>query len=460
MGTSITRYLSPEEIAKLQADKEVIERMSSGVPSGKFVFFAAFDGTKNDKDHVALSHSPYQTNVANLYDQAEERKTANRPAHYYPGVGTGGEHGNIFNAAFLPTEPLRATAERALREFAREAQVFLQINRTATPADLSAATVGFSRGTASQVMFAQLLEERGLVLPDGTQVAPPGAVGVTAMVMIDPVHTFTKGNLSLPPNVQGDVLVFRAQDEHRTEFRLADYSADPRVRVVSLPGNHVGLGGGDDLHGTAAVVLEGSTGYLRNSDVELAPVPAQQRFDPTRPVPAYTEGYQTARNGDVLSDVETGRPATVWRLDDQGKERIGVPVSAARPPHSRPAAYEPRDPRHQDHALYSILETRLPDASESRLEQFTAACRATGITAKNLGKIYLLEEVGAVWFEPSWPPGPFAKVDLTTPMPSPEQMLQQVKGYDQQQAVLQAQFQARQAEIDQQQGLMPGVPIR
>ncbi|MBO9648664.1 MAG: DUF2235 domain-containing protein [Variovorax sp.] len=330
MGTSVTRHLSPEEIARLQDKKEAIEKMHSGASPGKFVFFAAFDGTNNDKDNLALSGSPYQTNVANLYDQVEANETSRFASGYYPGVGTGGQAGNLLNAALFPTAAIRAAAEQALSEFAKEAHIYLQNHPTATPADLSVATAGFSRGTASEVVFTRLLEERGLVLADGTQVAPPSTVRVSAMVMIDPVHTFVEGDLSLPPNVQGNVLVFRAEDEHRTDFRLADYSADPRVQVLSLPGNHSGLGGGYDLRGTAAVVLEGSTAYLRNSGVDVAPVPASLRFDPTLPAPIYTEGYQTARNGDVLGDPDTGRAATVWRLDDRGKERVGVPATSVR----------------------------------------------------------------------------------------------------------------------------------
>ncbi|MBB3177220.1 hypothetical protein FHW64_001622 [Variovorax sp. Sphag1AA] len=314
----------------MQDSKEAIEKMNPGAASGEFVFFAAFDGTNNDKNNLALSGSPYQTNIANLYDQAEANETRRLISAYYPGVGTGGEAGNLLNAAFLPTAPVRATAERALSDLSGRAHAYLRNHPTVTPSDLSVATIGFSRGTASEVIFAQLLEERGLVLSDGTQVAPPGAVRVTAMVMIDPVHTFITDDLSLPPNVQGNVLVFRAEDEHRTDFRLADYSADPRVHVVSLPGNHSGLGGGYDLRGTAAVVLEGTTAYLRNSGVDIAPVPASLRFDPTHPAPIYTEGYQTARNGDVLSNPDTGKPATVWRLDDRDKARIGVPATPAR----------------------------------------------------------------------------------------------------------------------------------
>jgi hypothetical protein len=223
------------------------------------------------------------------------------------------------------------------------------------------------------------------------------------------------------------------------------------------------------------VVLEGATAYLRNSGVELAPVPATQCFDAHRAVAVYTESYQTARNGDVLSDPASGRPATVWRLDE--KERRGVPVvpssahheperhlgtqDAAPAPGARseasPGPDDPRNPLHRDHALYSLLQRRLPDASEDRLVQFTAACHMKGITDKNLGDIYLLEAAGVIQFSLSWPPLPSALVDLNAPMPTPQQAMQQVKSYDQQQAIRQAEFQA---QIDQQQGPVLGGPVR
>lgn len=457
MGTSIVRHLSPEEVAKLQIDKQAIEQMSSGVPAGRFVFFAAFDGTNNDKDNVALSKSPYQTNVANLLEQADANKGARFAVGYYRGVGTGGEHGNMLNAAVRPTGPLRVAAEKAYDEFAARARVFLRNTPEATPADLSVSTVGFSRGTPSQVMFAQMLQERGLVLPDGTQVAPPGSVRVTGMVMIDPVQRFVLGDMALPPNVDGNVLVFRAQDENRTDYSVADYSADPRVHTVSLPGNHAGLGGGEDLRGTAAVVLEGSTAYFRNSGIELAPVPPQLRFDASRPVPVYTEAYQTARNGDVLSDIETGRPAMVWRVDEK-KERIGVPVSAPPAPEAAgPALHDPRHPQSPHHGLFNQLQSRLPpETSEDRLLQFTAACRLRGITEKNLGDIYLLDASNTVHIHASWPPMPGVRVNLKAPMPSPEQAVQQIGDFDRQQAMQYAERQAlaQHTQIHQQQGAM------
>ena len=443
MGISIVRHLSPEEVTKLQADKEAIEQMSSGVPPGQFVFFAAFDGTNNDKDNVALSKSPHQTNVANLFDQAKPNEGPGFMPQYYPGVGTGGEYGNMLHAGLFPTDPLRATAERAYDDFALEARDYLRKSLTATPCDLSVSTVGFSRGTASQVMFAQMLHERGIVLPDGTQVAPPGSVRVAGMVMIDPVHRFVLGDMSLPANVEGSILVFRAQDENRTDYRLADYSADPRVQTVSLPGNHAGLGGGDDLHGTAAVVLEGSTAYFRNSGVELEPVPAHRRFDPARAVPVYTEAYQIARNGDVISDIETGRPATQWRVD-QKKERISEPVRAPVAPEATgPALHDPRHPQSPHHGLFKLLESRLPpETSDDRLLQFTAACHKRRITEKNLGEIYLLGASDTFHIHSSWPPMPGVRIELRGPMPTPEQAAQQIQAFDEQRAMQHAQAQA------------------
>jgi len=120
---------------------------------------------------------------------------------------------------------------------------------------------------------------------------------------------------------------------------------------------------------------------------------------------------------------------------------------------------DPRDPGHRDHALYTQLQQHLPDASEDRLVQFTAACHMKGITDRNLGEIRLLEAAGSICFSRTWPPGPDVFVDLKAPMPSPQQAMQQVQAFDQEQAILQAQVQAqRTQQAHQPQGLMPGGP--
>jgi hypothetical protein len=173
---------------------------------------------------------------------ADARRGTNFGAGYYPGVGTGGENGNLWNASLAPTPSLHAIAEKAYSEFADVANAYLK-TPGAKVGDLSAVTAGFSRGNAAQVMFAKMLDEQGLKLRDGTVIAPPHSVPITGMVMIDPVYTGVEDNLSLPGNVLGDVLAWGAKDELRALFKRADYANDARVKLLQLPGNHVGLGG-------------------------------------------------------------------------------------------------------------------------------------------------------------------------------------------------------------------------
>src|SRR5690554_1667645 len=172
-------------------------------------------------------------------------------------------------------------------------------NPDATPADIGAAVVGFSRGGAAAIRFAQLVHERGLTDSDSRVIAAPGSVPVTAMALIDPVARFVDAPMHIPPNVQGAVLSVIAEHESRTDFRPLYYADDPRVRHVHHPGNHVGTGGGYDAHGTAASVLEGVTGYFRQRGIGIAEVPPERRHDPEAPQRLYTEIWQTARNGDV-----------------------------------------------------------------------------------------------------------------------------------------------------------------
>ncbi|WP_168708599.1 hypothetical protein [Hydrogenophaga sp. PAMC20947] len=226
------------------------------------------------------------------------------------------------NAAFLPSSAINAAAEEAYADFRRAALEHLD-TPGATPADIGAATTGFSRGCATAIRFAQLVNERGLVGPDGAVIAPPGSVPITGMALIDPVARFVEGPMHIPPNVRGQVLTVMAEHENRTDFRPLYYGDDPRVTTVRHPGNHVGVGGGYDRHGTAANVLEGVTGYFQQRGVALADVPPDRRHDPARPQHLYTEAYSTARNGDVLAR-EDGAPVERWRLDDPRQGRIEV----------------------------------------------------------------------------------------------------------------------------------------
>lgn len=361
MGTTVERHLSREEVQQVQVQREAMGQLH-GAPAGKFVFFAAFDGTNNDKDNLKLSGNPYPTNVANLFDQADiaSKENGHLRVRYYPGVGTGGAMGGLLQSGPFPTEPVQVAANKAYRHFAEQADNFFHNNPSATFKDISLSSVGFSRGTASQVLLAQMLNDKGLVTEDGKVLAPPGGIEVKGMVMFDPVHSYIKGDMRLPPNVKGDVLVVRADDEFRTEFKAADYSHDPRVKTVNLHGNHCGIGGGSHQRGTAAAALQGSTKYLQNTGVTVADVPASQRFDPNEPVPLYSEAYQTARNGDKLNGVSydgdpgRARPALQWAVQGERGSRGTTPV------HADPTRFE----TFPEHMRGVLQDQRLSDAQK------------------------------------------------------------------------------------------------
>lgn len=323
MGTSVVRELTAEERARMPEARQEMERAGAAACATKFTFLAAFDGTNNDENNLKLSGTKLSTNVSQLRTQARVANSDSLKSGYYPGVGTGGDQGGLVNAAVLPTPAIQAAAEKAYGEFRLAALDHLRQNPDATPADIGAATTGFSRGGASAIRFAQLVHERGLTDSDGEVIAPPGSVPITGMALIDPVARFVDAPMHIPPNVRGPVLSVIADHETRTDFRPLYHVDDPRVSLVHHPGNHVGNGGGYDPHGTAASVLEGVTGYFQQRGIAIADVPPERRHDPNALQLLYTEVWQTARNGDVLEN-EDGSKNAVWRYDPPAAGRIGV----------------------------------------------------------------------------------------------------------------------------------------
>ncbi len=137
------------------------------------------------------------------------------------------------------------------------------------------------------------------------------------MALIDPVATGVKGEMGIPPNVKGQVLVVEGNDENRSHFRPLYYGDDPRVTTVQHPGNHVGVGGGYDRNGTAANVLEGVTGYFQNRGVPLADVPTELRLRPQSSAPPCTPRVMPqpatarccpTREGKLQNGLAPGRP--------------------------------------------------------------------------------------------------------------------------------------------------------
>ena len=293
---SIVAELNDREIADTQADCAAFAAPGAAtVAPGQFVFFGAFDGTNNDKANLPLSCTPQQTNVAQLFEQVDSQRdphpgTPNPQLKtgYFAGVGTGAERGGFDARSSNPTPYIEATAEAAYAAFAGEADSWLAGPHTPLRDDVTVALTGFSRGAATAVAFARLVNDRGLVF-GGRTLIPPGLVRVAALLLLDPVYTHVELDLNLPANVTGHAIVVRARHEYRYLFRAADYSADARVDTVVVPGNHGNVGGMYD-NGIGALVLEGATGFFRACGVPIADVPAARCFDPGQPARVYSEG--------------------------------------------------------------------------------------------------------------------------------------------------------------------------
>jgi hypothetical protein len=332
MGTSPLKELTSNDFARMSDGRQEMAVAGQAGCATKFTFLAAFDGTNNDQSNLERSGDPFPTNISHLNGQAKQAASVSNDikGNYYPGVGTGGSQGGLVNAGVAPSSAIEVTAQTAYKDFNDSAVAYLKTQPGATIADIGAAAVGFSRGCPAAIRFAQLVNEKGLTGPDGKEIIPPGKVPITGLALIDPVDRFVKQSMDIPANVQGQVLSVVAENEYRSDFRAMSYGADPRVTEVRHPGNHVGVGGGYDKHGTAASVLEGVTAYFQQRGVRIADVAPENRHRPDLPQHVYTEAYQTARNGDVLTD-EQGKKMLSWRVDDAetGRKRSQPLLSAA-----------------------------------------------------------------------------------------------------------------------------------
>jgi hypothetical protein len=91
------------------------------------------------------------------------------------------------------------------------------------------------------------------------------------------------------------------------------------------------------------------------------------------------------------------------------------------------------------------LRERIPNASENRIVQCTAACHMSGIRSGELGHIHLRGEEALV-FAPNGVAGSRAEVALTMPAPSIQQTMQQVQSFEQNMQTLIAQMNAQQQQ--------------
>jgi putative chitinase len=117
----------------------------------------------------------------------------------------------------------------------------------------------------------------------------------------------------------------------------------------------------------------------------------------------------------------------------------GLPDAAA------PAINPYADPHHPDHGLYAELRQRIPNASENRIVECTAACHMAGIRSGEVGHIQMRGNE-ALMFAPNGGLGSRAEVALTSPAPSVQQTMQHVQTFEQNQQVAIAQMNAQQQQ--------------
>lgn len=127
--------------------------------------------------------------------------------------------------------------------------------------------------------------------------------------------------------------------------------------------------------------------------------------------------------------------------------------------HIQVPAHNPfADPSHPDHGLYTELKERIPDASENRLTQLTAACHLAGIKSGHLQDIHISKQ-GILMTSDNLSVPPTV-VDITTQAPLVEQSVQQVQAYDHQCAI-NAQMRTQElAQTQTQHGATMGGPLR
>ncbi|MBX3649901.1 MAG: DUF2235 domain-containing protein [Burkholderiales bacterium] len=262
------RDILEANLAQAAACAEAAQRRA--LAKGSFVFFAAFDGTNNDKDDLA--GDAHCSNVGQLWQQYDADRMENLQGGYYPGLGTNGRPTRETWMSSAVTVGVIETAKKAYIDYAKAASAWLAEHPRAA---VSVVLAGFSRGTASAAIFSQLLYKRGLVLPypSGKVLIEPGATRIASGVLFDPVATGVKGNLAFPPNTR-NLVVFKALNEYRHLFKAVNYTRQPDIAAtLGFYGNHCDVGGGYD-NGLAAVTLDAATRFLQKSGLAIDDVPA------------------------------------------------------------------------------------------------------------------------------------------------------------------------------------------
>jgi hypothetical protein len=190
----------------------------------------------------------------------------------------------------------------------------------------------------------------------------------------------------------------------------------------------------DQAIGQAAVHAYESTKQTISDVVEHTERAAERTYDAAKR--AASHGFGAAEHAASEAYDTLSHPGQWFGRDSTQAPAAPVSVTPRAFSMLERASRSEEDPRHPgnpEHRLYNELHRRIPDASEDRLMQFTAACHASRITADNLSTIHLDETRMTLGFRGSSVMSTPAVVDLSKPAPELEQSIQQIQQHDQQQ---------------------------
>lgn len=266
------------------------------------LYLAALDGTGNDKIH----DPEHETNVGLIADQIKALNLAgNRRIGigYVEGTGTQ-QHDPIVRVLDGARGfTVEARAEQMYKLFIKQAWEWKQQD---PEAQISLASISFSRGGEEAALLARLVDERGIQDPSGARytydarhqikhveytkppLVPPHQVA-QAVALFDPVATGHAMHLDrrLPPSVISGIQ-FSAIDEHRGLFksdRIIDpgITEDGRFAGVNLPGAHSDLGGGYNRDGlsirTGNFAIDYVNGLSNEAILDKSPEPDDSRLN-------------------------------------------------------------------------------------------------------------------------------------------------------------------------------------
>lgn len=248
--------------------------------SNRLVFFAAFDGTGNDRNDPTRP----ETNVSRIERAMDSALASGNQGQtfYRRGPGTSGNRAEQIGDTITG-----ASVEQTARV---GYEAFADYVRSNPGKEITISGIGFSRGAATLSAFSNMVYTEGV--PDlssarivdfvnGKEVVSyeryliqPATADLGLLVMLDRVATGnarTPALQELPPAQNMRILSIQALDERDNLFRIDSFrdkatgQLDPRVTEIWIPGVHSDIGAGYKDNGIALNVLVGFREFIASS---------------------------------------------------------------------------------------------------------------------------------------------------------------------------------------------------